>query len=126
TAHSRLDIEPNRHHQVGKTALVAGLDQARPERADQLEEELFRLRALEAVAQELRVEPDLEALAAERDRKGLARLADVRSLRRDLERPLGEREPQWRVLLGEEADPPHDLEQLGRGEAQFVLERFRQ
>src|SRR5256885_5663971 len=103
-------VQANRHHQVHEAAaLLARLDQAGPQRADQLQDEVIRLGALEAVAEELRVEADLERLALERHGQGLAGLADVGRLRRDLERALAEAQAQRRVLLSEQADAPHDL-----------------
>src|SRR5439155_5952812 len=65
-------------------------------------------------------------LAVERDRQRLARLSDVRRLGRDLERALAEAQPERRVLLREEADPAHDLEQLGGAHPQLVLEGLRE
>ena len=59
-----------------------------------------------------------------RDR--LAGLADVGGLRRDRQRALAEAEPQRRVLLRQQADPAHDVGELGAGEAQLVLDRLRQ
>src|SRR3954447_20489243 len=90
----RLDVEANRHHEVDEAAGIARLDEARAQRADQLEDEVVGLRALETVAQELGVESDLERLALERDGQRLARLADVRRLRGDLERPFREAHAQ--------------------------------
>src|SRR5215217_2282683 len=87
----RLHVQPDRHDEVAEAgALVAGLDQARPQRADQLQGQLLRLGALEALAEELRVEADLELLPGEWDGQRLARLAHVRRLGRDVQRALGE------------------------------------
>ena len=85
-----------------------------------------RLHRLQAVAQELRVEADLQRLAGERDRDRLARLADVRRARRHRQLTLGEREPQRRVLLRQQRDAPHDLGDLAAGEPQLVLVGVRQ
>src|SRR4051794_36811601 len=109
---ARSDVEPDRHNQVDESAVVPGLDQARAQWTDELEDEVVGLRALEALPQELRVEPDLERLAVERDRQRLTGLADVGRLRRHLERTFGEAHPQRRVLLREQADAPYNLEQL--------------
>src|SRR3954462_2788304 len=121
-----LYVQPDRHDEVDEAALVPRLDQSRSQRADQLEDEILGLRALETVAEELRVEADLERLAVERDGQRLARLADVRGLRGHLQRALAEFHPQRRVLLGEQANAPHDLAHLGSVQVQLVLERVRQ
>ena len=39
--------------------------------------------------------------------------------------PVGERQPQRRVLLRQQADAPHDVGQLGAGDPQLVLEASR-
>src|SRR5215218_10702295 len=120
----RLHVQPDRHDEVAEAgALVAGLDEARPQRADQLQGQLLRLGALEALTEELRVEADLELLTGERDGERLARLADVRSLRRDVERTLGEAQPERGVLLRQQADAADHLEQLLTADAQLVLVR---
>src|SRR5438034_11093041 len=50
-------VQADGHHEVHESApLLARLDQAGPERADELEHEILRLRALEPVAEELGVE----------------------------------------------------------------------
>src|SRR3954470_7629933 len=121
-----LDVQPDRHHEVDEAARVARLDQARPERADELEDQVVRLGALETVAQELRVEADLERLALERHGERLARLADIGRLRGDLERALREAHAQGGVLLREQADAPHYLAHLGSVEVELVLERIGQ
>src|SRR5215212_8906577 len=93
----RLHVQPDRHDEVAEDgALVARLDQARPQRADQLQGQLLRLGALEPLTEELRVEADLELLTGERDGQRLARLADVRRLRRDVQRALGEAQAKRR------------------------------
>src|SRR4051794_4462054 len=72
------DVQADGHDEVDEAgSLVARLDQARPQRADQLQDQLLRLGALEALAGELRVEADLQRFAGERDGQGLARLAHV-------------------------------------------------
>ena len=96
------------------------------QRADELEDELLGVDAVEAVAEELRVEADLELLAVEGDRDRLARLADVGSLGRDGERALAEAESQRRVLLREQADASHHVRELGGRQAQLVLDGLRQ
>src|SRR5438067_5049205 len=108
------DVQANGHHEVDEgpraLAIHGRLDQPRPQRADELQDELVRLRALQALAQEVRVETDLERLAVEWERQRLARLPDVRCLSRDLERALAKAQAQRRVLLREQANPAHDLE----------------
>ena len=61
---------------------VLALQQPGPQRADQLQPHRVALDALDAVAQELGVEADLERLAVEVDRQRLAGLADVLRLGR--------------------------------------------
>src|SRR5436190_18389076 len=98
-------VQADWHDEVHEAAaLLARLDQAGPKRADQLEDQVLGLRAFEAVAEELGVEADLELLALEGHRQRLARLADVGRLGGDLDRALGEAEPQRRVLLCQQAD----------------------
>src|SRR5215208_8377073 len=81
-----LDVQPNGHDEVPEAGVLGpGLDQARPKRADQLEEQLLRLGALQPLPEELRVEADLERLAGKGHRQRLARLAHVGSLRRHVE-----------------------------------------
>src|SRR3954451_14450902 len=122
-----LHVQSDRHDEVAEAGvLVARLDQAGAERADQLQDELLRLRALQALTEELRVEADLQLLTGERDRKGLARLTHVRRLRRHIERALGEAQAERRVLLRQEADAAHHLEQLVTAHAQLVLVRLGQ
>ena len=77
---------------------------------------------LEPVAQELRLEPDLERLAGERHRQRLLRLADVLGLRRDRHLALREPEPERRVPLRHHGRAPHDLEELLAGQRDLVLE----
>ena len=93
---------------------------------DQLEQHVARLHGLQAVAQELRVEADLERLAAERHRQRLARLADVRRPRRHGQLALAERQSQRRVLLRQQADAADDVGDLRPGQLQLVLERVRE
>src|SRR3954464_6118107 len=91
-----LHVQADRHDEVDEAARLTGLDQARAERADQLEDQVVRLCALETVAQELRVEADLERLAVEWHWERLAGFADVGRLRRHFERALGEAHAQRR------------------------------
>ncbi len=60
-----LHVQADRHDQVEEAALVGALDQAGPQGADELEDQVVRPNAVQAVAQELRVEADLERLAGE-------------------------------------------------------------
>src|SRR3954468_16290545 len=99
----RSDVQPDRHHQVDEATVVAGLDQAGTKGADELEDQVVGLGALEPLAQELGVEADLDRLALERHRQRLARLADVGRLRRHLKAAVSEAYPQRRVLLREQA-----------------------
>src|SRR5215210_4170571 len=110
-------VQANGHDEVEEAALFAGLDQPGPERADQLEHELVGLRALEAIAEELGVEPDLELLALERERQRLARLADVGGLGCYGDGAHREAQTQGRVLLRQQADTADHLEQLRAVEA---------
>ena len=98
-----------------------------PQRADELEQQVVGVDRLDAVAQELRVEPDLERFAGERHRHA------SRSPRRrpgvcadTVSSPSANRMPQRRVLLREQADAPHDVGELARLEAQLVLVRVGQ
>src|SRR3954454_24075605 len=76
------DVQADRHDQVQEAAAVAGLQQPWAQRADELQDDVAGVDRLEAVAQEVGVEADLELLAVERDGQRLARLADVRGLGR--------------------------------------------
>jgi hypothetical protein len=117
----RIDVEPDRHDEVQEAAPVSRLDEAGTQRADELQHQVGALRALEPVAQELRVEADLERFAGERYRQRLAGLAHIRRLRRDRQLALGEMQAQRRVLLGHEADAPDDLGELARRQRELVL-----
>ena len=79
------DVEADGHDQVDEVPGVGRFDQSRPQRADQLQDQLLGVDALEAVAQELRVEADLTARPG-RAPDRLARLADVGRLGRDRQR----------------------------------------
>src|SRR5215204_2363837 len=105
TRTTRLHVEPDWHDQVPEAGvLVTGLDQAGSQRADQLQQQLLRLGALQALAEELGIEADLERLAGKRHGERLARLTHVRGLCRDVERSLREAQPQRGVLLRQQAD----------------------
>src|ERR671925_1098824 len=64
------DVQTNGHDQIQKATaafLVARcfcLDQARPERADQLQDELVNFGCFQPVLEELRIEADLQRLTA--------------------------------------------------------------
>ena len=64
-----LDVQPDGHDQVAEAALVSGLNQPWAKRADQLKEYVPFLDRLQAVAEELRVESDLERLTLEGHRE---------------------------------------------------------
>ncbi len=64
----RSDVEPDGHEEVA-VPVVAPLEQPGPQRADEPESNLVAGDAVDAVAQELDVEADLEGLAGERDRE---------------------------------------------------------
>ena len=83
--------------------------------------ELVRLGALQAFAEELRVETDLELLAREGHGKRLRGLAHVRCLSGNVEAALREAQPQRCVLLREQPHTAHDLEQLVAAHPQLVL-----
>src|SRR5580693_6957929 len=119
-------IQADRHDQVYKLAGVWRLDQAWTQRADQLEHQLLGLHALQTVAQELRVEANLEWLTREGHRQHLAGLADIGGLGRHGELSLAEAEPQRSVLLGQQADAAHYIRNLRTRESQLVLHRLRQ
>src|SRR5437899_12916290 len=114
-------VQSDGHDQVDEVARVRGFDQAWAQRADELENQLLGLDALESVAEELRVEADLERLAVEGNRYRLARLPHVRGLGRNRERSLAEAEPKRGILLREQADPANDVGQLRARQAQLVL-----
>ena len=78
---------------------------------------------LDPVAQELRVEADLQRLAAESHRQRLPGLADVLSLRRDGQLSVGEAEPQRRVALCHHRDSANDVQQLVARQRELVVER---
>src|SRR6185437_7511857 len=99
-------VEADGHYEIHEVAGAGRFDQTGAQWADQLEDQLVGLDALEAIAQELGVEADLEWLAAKRHGHGLAGLADVGGLRRDGQRALTEAEAQRRVLQREQADAP--------------------
>ena len=88
------------------------LQQSGPERVDQAKAELVALGGLDPVAQEVRVEPDLERLALEANRQRLAGLADVLRLRPDGHLALGEAQPQRRVAVRHHRRAADDVEQL--------------
>src|SRR4051812_43810702 len=90
--------QPDRHDQVLEVVLL-GTDQSGAERADQTEVDLVRLDRLDPVAQELRVEADLQRLAGERGRHRLASLAEILSLDRDRQLALGEAQAKRQVAL---------------------------
>src|SRR5918994_6516199 len=115
------DVQANRHHQVAEVLLAGGLEQPRSERRDQLEDDLVRIDALEAVPDELGVEADLQQLTAVRRGERLAGVAEVGRLRGDDQLPLAEGEPKGSVALGELRDPPGHLEELGPGQLHLVL-----
>ena len=73
----------------------------------------------------LRVERDLERLAAERGRHRLGGVADIGRLGGDRQLALGEREPERRVSLRELAHAARDLEQLLARQPDLVVERLR-
>src|SRR5437868_6467533 len=84
-------VQPDRHDQIDESAsLLPRLEQPGAQRADELQDEVLGLRALQAVPEELGVEADLEGLALEGDRQRLAGLADVGRLGRDLDGALAE------------------------------------
>src|SRR5207302_2885329 len=122
----RSHVQPDRHDQVHELAAVRRFNQAGPQRTDELENELLRLNALKAVAQEFGIEADLELLAVEWHWDRLARLADIGRARRHRERSLAECEPQRLVLLCQQAYAPDDLRHLGPGQTQLVIDRLGQ
>ena len=83
-----LAREADRHDQVPERVAV-GAEQAGSKRVDQLQLHVVGGDGLEALAQELRVEADLERLSVVADRERLAGLADVLALRGDRQLSLG-------------------------------------
>ena len=81
---------------------------------------------VEPVTQELRVEADLERIRRIRRRQALAGLADVLGACRNRQLALGEAQPKRRVALREQADAPHDVEELLARELELVLELLGQ
>jgi len=71
-----ISREPYGHDQVPEVVAGAG-DEPRPERADQLKPHIAFGDRLEAVAEKIRVEPDLEHVASRRNRHRFASLADI-------------------------------------------------
>src|SRR5829696_8818685 len=117
-----LHVQSDRHDEVTESGgLVARLDQTRAQRADQLQGQLLRLRALQPLAEEFRVEADLERIAGEGHGQRLACLSYVWGLGRHVEGALREAQPQRRVLLREQAHAADDLEQLVAAYPQLVL-----
>src|SRR3984957_21254835 len=79
-------VEAYGHDQVGEVTGVWGFEQARAQGADQLQDQLLGVDALEPIAQELRVEANLERLAVEGHWDRLAGLTNVWGLRWDGQR----------------------------------------
>src|SRR5215211_3998190 len=84
------DVQSNGHDEIEETSVITRLNQPRAEWADQLQDEVVRLGALQALPEEVRVEADFECLSLEGHRQRLAGLSDIRRLSRDVERSLGE------------------------------------
>src|SRR5690242_10864092 len=63
-----LNVEADRHHQVTEVVALDRLQQARPQRRYQPHQHLVAGDAFDPLAQELRVEADLQRLALERRR----------------------------------------------------------
>ena len=82
--------------------------------------------SLEPVAQEVRVEADLELLARVLDRERLRGLADVLRLRRDGELAVCEAQAQRRVSLRHQAGAADDLEQRDARSRDLDLEGLRE
>src|SRR3954463_10299132 len=61
----RSDVEADRHHQVAEVVSLDRLQQPRPQRRDQPQQDLIALDAFDPFAEELRVEPDLQRLPLE-------------------------------------------------------------
>ena len=101
-------IRPGRSGLISRSAISSAVDRLQP------------------VAQELRVEPDLERLARELHGQRLLRLADVLRLRGDRELSLCEAEPERRVALRHHRGAAHDLEKLLARQLHLVLERLGQ
>src|SRR5580704_6526284 len=118
----RSHVEANGHDEVYEVAGVWGFDQTRTQWADELEDELIGVDALEAVAEELWVEADLERLSVKGHGDRLARLPDIGGLSGDGQGALTEAQTQGGVLLGKEADATHDIGELCASESQFVLD----
>ena len=91
-----LGRQADRHDQV-PVVVGAARQQPRPQRRDQLQHDRVARDALDALAQERRVEADLERLAAEVAGQRLAALADLLGLRRDRQLAGRERQPQRRA-----------------------------
>ena len=89
-----------------------GLDQSGTQGADQLQEYVALVDRLEPIAQEVRVESDLQRLPLERDRQRFLRFTDVRRLRRDGQLAGRERQSQRGILLRQQADAANDVGEL--------------
>ena len=96
-----------------------------PQRRDQLQHDVVARDALDALAQEGRVEADLERLAAEIAGQRLAALADLLGLRRDRQLAGRERQPQRRAA-GQHLDAGDHVGELGARQRDLVLERLGQ
>ena len=78
--------------------------------------------ALQAVAQEVRVEADLERLAAGTGRARVSDASPMSGVCADtVSSPSREGQPQRRVLLRQQGDAAHDVGDLAAGQAQLVL-----
>ena len=106
-------------------ASPSALSRPGPERVDQLQLDAVGRDRLEPLAQELRVEPDLERLSGVGDRERLACLADVLALRRDRQLALREPQPQRRVALRHHRGAADRLEQLRAVQLELDVERLR-
>src|SRR5665811_763853 len=89
---ARLHVEADRHHEVAEVFVVDRLQQARAQWRDQPQQHLLAAYGLDAVAEELRVEADLQRLALERRRHRLLGVADIGRRRRDLQLARRKRE----------------------------------
>ena len=114
--------EADGHHEVPEVVALTGHEPG-TQRGDELQVDLLlALQALEAIAQEARVEADVERVAAEVAGERLAELADVLRACRHRQLTRGEREADRRVAAREQLGPRDHVAQVLPPHGHDVLE----
>src|SRR5579884_2408626 len=117
----QLAGQADRHHEVCEVVALA-LQDRRPQRADQLQPHVVAVHRLEAVAEEVGVEADLERLSGEAGRHRFLRLAYIVRTRDHRQLAGGEAQLERRRPLDHHRGATDDLEQFASRQRQLVLE----